>query len=381
MKVLVNALSAVIGGGQTYLLNLLRHLPDDPSLRVAVLAPDALGWGGVPGWVDRIPGPPRARSPLYRAAWERLQLARLARRSGARVLFSPGGLLPADLPRRLSTVVTFQNMLPFDPVQRRRYPLGYRRVRHEMLRRGLSSSMRRASLVLFISQFARDAVFEALGPLPGAWAVVPHGLDDRFRTAGAAGESLERPAWIPAGPYYLYVSWLDYYKAQLEVIEGFAIFCRRGGAGRLLLVGPEYRAYGDLVRARVASLGLGDRILVPGPTQHEELPALYRHAAVNLFGSLTENCPNILFEMLAAGRPCLVSDRPPMPEFAGAAVDYFDPSSPEAFASGLARLLADPARQAELSSRGPPAVAARTWQTAAGDTWRAIRALGKGSWA
>jgi glycosyltransferase involved in cell wall biosynthesis len=99
---------------------------------------------------------------------------------------------------------------------------------------------------------------------------------------------------------------------------------------------------------------------------------------VNVFGSLTENCPNILLEMLAAGRPCLVSDRPPMPEFAGEAVDYFDPSSPEAFAAGLRRLLADPARQAELARRGPPAVAGRTWEVAARDTWQAIQALGRG---
>ena len=349
-------------------------MSDDPALRLSVLAPAALPWTGVPPWVDRVPGPAAARNPFVRAAWERARLGRLAGRLGADVLFSPGGLLPAGLPRELATAVTFQNMLPFDSVQRARYPLGYRRLREELLRRELAASMRRARLVIFISHFAREFIAGALGPLPGGAVVVPHGVDDRFRDPAP----LPRPAWVPPGPYFLYVSWLDHYKSQLEMIEGFRIFCGRGGEGRLLLVGPEYRAYGDLVRRAAVATGLGDRILVPGPKPHEELPALYRNAAVNLFGSLTENCPNILLEMMAAGRPCLVSDRPPMPEFGGEAVDYFDPARPEEFAGRLAALLADPARQAELSRRGPLAVAPRTWEAAARDTWRALGALGAG---
>ena len=372
LRILVNGLSALLGGGQTYLLNLLRRLPDDPALRVSVLAPAALPWTGVPRWVDRVPGPAVARNPFVRAVWERAELGRLAGRMGAGLLFSPGGLLPAGLPRGLATAVTFQNMLPFDAVQRARYPLGYRRLREALLRSQLAASIRRAQLVIFISRFAREFIAGALGPLPGDAVVVPHGVDDLFRDPAL----LPRPAWIPPGPYFLYVSWLDYYKSQLELIDGFRTFCSRGGEGRLLLVGPEYRAYGDLVRRAAAASGLGDRILVPGPRPHEELPALYRHAAVNLFGSLTENCPNILLEMMAAGRPCLVSNRPPMPEFGGDAVDYFDPAQPEELAGRLAALLADPARQAELARRGPLEVAPRTWEVAARDTWQALRALG-----
>ena len=57
MKLIVNALSARLGGGQTYLRNLFAHLPDDPGLEVLVFAPDAL----------ELPADPRLRR--VRPAW------------------------------------------------------------------------------------------------------------------------------------------------------------------------------------------------------------------------------------------------------------------------------------------------------------------------
>ena len=42
LKILINAFSARLGGGQTYLINLLEFLRQDESVEVFVLAPDSL---------------------------------------------------------------------------------------------------------------------------------------------------------------------------------------------------------------------------------------------------------------------------------------------------------------------------------------------------
>lgn len=82
-------------------------------------------------------------------------------------------------------------------------------------------------------------------------------------------------------------------------------------------------------------------MLITGDVPYEELPVYYQNAKVNLFASSCENCPNILLEAMAGGRPVLCSSYPPMPEFAGDAAVYFNPYNPEHLAELLARFLND----------------------------------------
>lgn len=374
MRIFINALSARLGGGQTYLLNLLKHVPQQADWRVFVLVQPSFPLAGMPQNVERMEQA-SLENPLVRAAWEETGLASLLRQLDVDLFFSPGGLLPRSLPADMLTAVTFQNMLPFDRAQRKKYPYGYRRLRDWLLERGLSSSMRRADLVIFISEFARDFIGRELGELHGQSIVVPHGIDPSFRAR--SGEPLLRPAWLPQEDYFLYVSFVDHYKAQLEVVQGFDLYRRQGGTEKLVLAGPEYRPYGDLVRREISARGLDGEVIMVGNVPHTELPAAYQHARINLFASFTENCPNILLEMMASARPALVSNRAPMTEFGGDAVAYFDPSEPQDFARHLTALMADEEQQHRLAAAAVERVAAYTWEKAAAHTWEAIVAVGR----
>lgn len=374
MRIFINALSARLGGGQTYLLNLLKHVPQEENWQVFVLVQPSFVFDSMPQNVVRLEQA-SLENPLKRAIWEEVHLPALLRQHTIELFFSPGGLLPRSLPSNMLTAVTFQNMLPFDHVQRKKYPYGYRRLRDWLLERGLSSAMRRADLVVFISEFARDFIEHRIGPLRGQNVVVPHGIDASFRPNPDG--LLQRPAWLPKEDYFLYVSFIDHYKAQLEVIQGFDLYRQRGGSGKLVLAGPEYRPYGDLVRREIAARRLAGEVIFAGNVLHGELPAVYQHAKINLFASFTENCPNILLEMMASGRPALVSNRAPMTEFGGDAVAYFDPANPEDFARHLAGLVADEARQHRLASAAMERVAGYCWERAAGLTWQALAAAGR----
>jgi glycosyltransferase involved in cell wall biosynthesis len=266
-------------------------------------------------------------------------------------------------------------MIPFDLDQRRRYPLGYQRTRNWLLQRLLLAGLKRADLVIFISDHARR-VFEraANGPLR-RWVLIPHGVGPRFRTAGRT--DLARSRWLPAEGYLLYVSTLDYYKAQLEVVQGYALLRKRGLHEKLLLVGAENPSYGRRVRNEVAKLGLQDDVIIAGALPYDEMPALYHHAALNIFASESENCPNVLLEALGAGRPILCSNRPPMPEFGGDAVAYFDPASPQEFADCAQALRADPQRGAALATRAVQRSLLYDWGNTASMTWEALGSAGE----
>ena len=374
MKVFINASSARLGGGQTYLMNLLRFLPEPGKAEVFIVAPTTL----------RLP-PERAdirlihtgwplNNPLLRAIWEMFCLPGLLRRLKIDVLFCPGGVVWTQVPPHCRVVTMFRNMIPFDTLQRSRYPLGYMRMRNWILEKVLLRSMARADLLIYISKYAKTVIDRRA---PGAVrnsVVIPHGVSPHFRADPE--RPLRRPGWLPAAPYFLYVSTLDFYKAQIEVVRGFAIFKRqRGGDEKLVLAGPENPVYARKVREEVADLGLAGEVVVAGMIPYQELPSVYQHALINIFASESENCPNILLEALATGRPILCSSFPPMPEFGGEAVIYFDPRSPDDFAQKASSLVSSNESMDNLSKQALQHSLVYDWDQAARQTWNAILEL------
>jgi len=369
MRIVVNALSARQGGGQTYVINLLRSFPERFAAEIFILAPDSLSLPLGKENVMRIRVKWPVENPFTRAIWEWFCLPKLLKQLDADVLFCPGGIIGGRIPEGCKTVTTFQNMIPFNLMQRQRYSLGYMRVRNWLLERALSRSMAKADRVICISEFARRVIEQKVSGLPGKTIVIPHGINPIFRE-----NHQPRPAWLLAGDYFLYVSILDVYKAQLEVVRAFALLkARRPTSEKLVLTGPDRSHYARKVRDEIERLGLQDDVVLTGPVPHEALPSLYRHALINIFASECENCPNIMLEALASGRPLLASCREPMPEFGGDGAIYFDPSSPDELAVKLVSVIDDPDRLREMSYRARERSLLYDWEQTARTTWDLIQ--------
>ena len=105
------------------------------------------------------------------------------------------------------------------------------------------------------------------------------------------------------------------------------------------------------LEAQVASLGLGARMTLTG-VRHD-VPALLARADLVVFSSDWEGLPLVALEALAAGTPVLSTPVEGMRELPVTVV------AADALASGIADLLADPARLAALGAQGREHVAAR----------------------
>jgi len=367
--VVVEGLSAKLGGGQTYLRHLLEHYRARDGVRLIALLPPELAQTLPSGGAVEVESPPfPSRGPFARALWIRTHLPAWLREVRADVLFCPGGYLAAR-GARFKTAVTFQNMLPFALRERRRYPLGYSRTRYWLLEKMQRASLRRADLAICISQYARQVVDERVPRRRGRTVVIPHGIDSHFTRAAQTA----RPAPFE---YVLYVSVLNYYKAQVEVVEAWAeLKRRRPTAEKLVLAGFDRWPYARQVHERIAQLGLKDDVVVAGEIPYLELPAWYAHAKVNLFASSCENCPFILLEAMGSGQPMLSSNYPPMPELAGSGADYFDPYNPAGLAELLHRYLDDAVLRAGMGARAAGQSRQYTWERAATATWEQLTAL------
>lgn len=188
------------------------------------------------------------------------------------------------------------------------HPTGVRTVVREAdLRRGRSRSdrsvrlahrtlYRSLDLVLATSPWmAHDLATRHRGPI----AVLPNPVDVPRLRAAAAAPSADANG---SGRTFVHVGRLIAAKGAADVIEAFA----KGATAddRLVIVGdgPEH----DVLKARVATLGLTDRVRLVG--LDPEPSRLVARADVLVTGSYTEGMPNVVLEALAVGTPALATD-------------------------------------------------------------------------
>lgn len=374
MKIVINAYSARQGGGQTYLINLLSHLPETDVPLIEVFAPPLLMLPEHSN-IRRVHSAWPTENPLLRAVWERWALPRFLNDTGADVLFCPGGLVAARAPNGCRVVTMFRNMIPFDPVAMRALPFGLQWIRSHMLRRLMLRSMREADMTIFISEFARK-VIERLAKIPRP-ITIPHGVSELFRRQSS---SLPRPDAAGIEPYLLYVSKLEVYKHHKQVVQAFSLLPEPlQQSHKLILVGEADGDEAERLKLLIAELGLPGRVLLLGAVPYAQLPAFYQNSKAVLFASSCENCPNILLEALASGRPVLSSDVEPMPEFGGPEIGYFSPFDPQSIQLAMRKVL----ESEELQSRWAEAALRQSqrysWATTARDTWGEIMRLGRQS--
>lgn len=366
MKVLIEAFSARLGGGQTYLINLLERLPEDPSLQVYIYAPSSLALPSRPNLFRRSTSWP-VTNPILRVFWQAFILPWILWRDDVDVLFCPGGIVMTPTPPSCRVVTMFRNMIPFDMRVRKGVTSYQHRLRNWLLYHIMLNSMRRANLTIFISQYCR-ALLERLTPIKNAETIY-HGISPLF----CGGAALAPPLGLQAHGYLLYVSRFDVYKHHRQLVCAYASL---PNALRmkfpLVLVGEADSEEADNVRKLVAELQLDGQVRIEGGIAYGTLPRYYRNAAVNLFMSSCENCPNILLEAMGGGRPIVCSNVDPMPEFAGDAAVFVNPLSSESIALGLRSVLESEAIQNDLVERVKARASLYDWNETAKRTWAVL---------
>src|SRR4051794_35781067 len=225
-----------------------------------------------------------------------------------------------------------------------------------------------ADLTLTASQSERRELLE-LNPRidPDKVVAVHHGVDHhRFFVPDDPGVSTEyvRREFGLEGRYVLYVSNHQRKKNTERLVEGFAKLAAEEKDVTLALTGWHSRSF-HLVEKRIAELGIGDRVKVLGHVPDEALPHLYVAAAAFALPSLHEGFGIPVLEAMACGTPVLASNVYALAEVCGDAAELVDPYDVDAIAAGLAHLLQDERRVAELRERGLARAAEFTWRRSA----------------
>jgi hypothetical protein len=348
--VAVDATSAQLGGGLSFVLNQLPRLEDELDLVVFAQPSAAAALRPVLRRSEVRVTPRWTGSLAARAAWQQSWLAAAVVRAGADVLYATGNLPLLAVPR--PQVVVLQNIYLFGPEGPALLAAAGAAPRLRMTvrlqRRLLAIGRPRVTAAIAISEsLARVAEREGFRPHVVRLGAPPP-LDDRGAPAGV--------------PYAVAVA-NDYPHKRLRQLAAMW----PAGAPELRLVGASYTtrdraslAAAVASRPNVTWLGpVGDR---------DRLFDLYRGAAVCVVHSSLEAFGVTILEAMAAGAPVVAADLAAHREAAGDAATYYAPDDAADLARAVGMVVDHPRHRDRLVELGRKRLTAFDWGESAART-------------
>jgi len=366
MKIAINGLSVIAGGGLTYLFNLLPalgRLDRENQYGVLLSRFNAGLMRGLPANFEAVTINLPFRSNLLRGIYEQSALTLRLRKEGYDLLYSPADITSLRSP--CPVVLAMRNPNLYAAVSPS-WGLP-NQVRLRILKMLARLSARKADRIIFVSEASRREVSSRLNiPLRKSVAI-HHGIDpDAFRR----GRVKALPRWLPRR-YLLSISTVYHYKNFLPLMEAYRRLREgRGDAIPDLVIagrnadGPYYRRMEEFI----ATHSLGGHIHLAGDFSYQMVPSLYAGAEIFVFPSYLETFGHPSLEAMAAGVPVAAADLPVMREVLGDAAAYFDPHEPAEMASTLASLLDDGEARENLRRQGLERIKKFTWDRTARQT-------------
>lgn len=373
LSVAIDASRNRSGGAKAHLIGILNAIdPRDHNIaKVHVWSYDSL-LEQLPDtpWLIKHSPPELNRSIFSQLWWQRFRLPGQIVDAGCQILLSTDA---GTVCRFEPSIVMSRDMLSFENGEMQRFPfLSPSRLRLYLLKYMQIASLRSASGALFLTRYAADVIQNHTGQLKEV-RVVPHGIAESFR------QHLNIRGLIPDRDIKcIYVSNVDFYKHQWNVVRAIWQLREKGHSIKLSLVGGGSGKAQKLLDDTINCLDpSGHFVEVLPSVPHCEIPDFLMSADVFIFASSCENMPNTLIEGMASALPIACSNRGPMPEVLRDGGVYFDPEAPASIAEAIETIiLADDVR-ARLINQSVKLSNSYSWERCAQETWQYINDMGQ----
>jgi len=209
------------------------------------------------------------------------------------------------------------------------------------------ASLRRAGILLSISEFSRQEAINVLGLPPDQIVNISSAVDPKFRPLDIATEEAAalRASLNIRGDFLLFTGSLDQRKNHAMLIKAFAALPPEvRDRHQLVMVGNGWDDAYRLFRGLAESEGMNPANLVfPGHISDLELVKLYNLCKLFVFPSLREGFGLPVLEAMSCGAPAIGSNVTSIPEVIGRSDALFDPTSRESITSKMHDVLTNDA--------------------------------------
>lgn len=215
----------------------------------------------------------------------------------------------------------------------------------------------RATAIITVSEFTRHDVISLLSVDPARVHVVHHGCSLPLPTTGQL-PSINRP-------YLLFVGSRGHYKNFAGLLRAFALVRDHPDLNLICAGGGSFTS---AEQQQIQALELTHRVRQITFYTDQALADLYASAAAFVFPSFYEGFGIPVLEAFSSGCPCVLSQTSSLPEVAGEAALYIDPSDPQNIAQVVDKLLINSVLKKDLIEKGYQRLQAFSWPRAVGQT-------------
>lgn len=365
MKLGIDASNIRTGGGLRHLVELISHANiAESGFNEAIIWASQKTLDQLPDreWLIKHTHPFLNQSLILRVIWQKFYLSREAERL-CDILFLPSGNTSSFHPY----VSMCQNLLPFEPEEKKRYGLSLTRLRLELLKKNQCNSFRKSDGTIFLSEYSLNQVENICGTIKSV-EIIPHGAPSDCGIGKRTNQNT--PIQL------LYVSTIDMYKHQWNVVQALHQLLDGGYKVDLTLIGSSYGpALKKLMYAIEERPEYKSKIKVLGGIPHSELKTYYQKADVFVFASSCETFGMIVLEAMANGLPLVCSKKSSMKEIVQDAGTYFNPEQPNDIALAIKRLLDNKMLVKEMSEASLKKSSHYSWNSTAVATFQYLNSF------
>lgn len=358
-RILIDATGASIGGGYTYLVNVIPRLCNAaPDAEIRLMLRNRRLVESLTPIAEREANFEIVDLPTVNVGARLLHtfaaMPRLAADWGADLFFSVGEVAPLRMP--CPSIASFRNANVFTSEVT---PLTlYDRVRFVILNRVARLSAKHCDRIMFVSEDSARWIGESVGLPEAKRAVIHHGIDVEQWSNASPYTGHPRPYILSVSSIYHYKNYVRLIEAYVQVAEGR----NEADFPDLIIIGDdydiEYRAQMEAARSSAGSLA--ERIHILGSVPYEEVKSYCKGAQMFVFPSYLETFGHPLLEAMAAGIPLVASGIDSFREVAGDAALFAAYDSVDEFAVAIEHAL-DPNVAADLVRKGNAHIEAFTW--------------------
>jgi glycosyltransferase involved in cell wall biosynthesis len=239
---------------------------------------------------------------------------------------------------------------------------------HVFLRRYLPRTLRRAAVIVVISESIKRELMDAFDLAADRIAVIHPAVDPSvFRPdlPPDAGRAV-RAKYGLDGPYLFSLSTLEPRKNIAGLVEAYALLPEEVRTRMPLVIAGGQGWKNDSLFDAVRRLKLESRIKFLGYISEADRAPLMGEAEIFALPSLYEGFGMPVLEAMACGTPVVTSDRGALAEVGADAVVYANPLDPGSIAQAILSIIGDPEARRRLSAAGRRRAAAFRWETGAG---------------
>jgi glycosyltransferase involved in cell wall biosynthesis len=362
MKITINALSVTIGGGLTYLLNLLPQLSKIDGENEYLLLVDKVIAKKILnetfGKNIKVITFPKLNVVL-RILIEQFYLPWFLHKNKVDLLYSPADIGVILSPAK-TNILAMRNPSLYTDLKIKRNI--YRKWRINILRYLARISANRAQRIISVSESWRKQISEKMRVPASKIVVIHHGISKRF------SNSCDEDAISPLiKDCILSVSTVYRNKNFVNLIKAFSILVKNHSIkNNLVIIGRNSdKTYFDEMEREIKVNKIEKRVYLLREINYYSLINYYRHASVFVFPSYLETFGHPLLEAMISQVPIAASDIPVFREICENAAIYFDPHNPYDIADKIISILENKELRDQLVNRSALRKDCFTWEKSA----------------